>query len=422
MTVHVRPQARFASAMVAAGLVSTASLLNVPGMAGVPAHPLIDVDVAYASAVTNALYGVGDGVGFLSSMVGIHADATISLPFEASLAVLAAAQNPTVAPNVLSYLVQRFVNPAVGDPIHAYPYDTEQAFAVLATLFPAPLGPSAAAPGLINDARLAFADVFNSVLGQLPDPLPGYDAVQDVMNDTVLGGTIVAGQLAVRAPLYAAWNIANYLGYLPANVEASVESAVQTPDQIPGLASNLVYGLLSPDSRVGLFGQLLDDTVNPATWLPAPIGQSTTPSTGLANQTRAAIDDVTDKLLSVLPKPVKPVAEQTPPAELPTGKTVAFGTTTASAKQANEADGDDSAATPPVPQPSGTKQVDLTQANAKQSAAKSSDSKQADAKTTSGTSKAKHRKSESIKDRVTRALTGADHTKRGGRSTAGKAG
>ena len=76
------------------------------------------MDVANASAVTDTLYGLGDGVGFLSSMVGIHVDATISLPFEATLAVMAAAQHPELAPNVLSYLVQRFVNPAVGRSDH----------------------------------------------------------------------------------------------------------------------------------------------------------------------------------------------------------------------------------------------------------------------------------------------------------------
>ena len=241
-------------------------------------------------------------------MVGIHVDAAISLPFEATLAVMAAAQHPELAPNVLSYLVQRFVNPAVGPPIAAYPWETEQAFAVLATLLPYPLGPSATQPGLVNQARLAFADVFNSVLGQLPDPMPGYDAVQDVMNDTVLGGTVVAGQLAVRAPLYMAWNAVNYLGYLPANVEATLESAVARPDQIPGLASNLVYGLLSPDARVGLVGQLLDNAVDPFTWLPKPIGQSTNPKVGLANEIRTVIDDATNGILSVLPKPVKPSA------------------------------------------------------------------------------------------------------------------
>jgi hypothetical protein len=384
MSASALSPTKLVAALMTAGVVSAASVANLPQSHGLPA---ISMDVANASAVTDALYGLGDGVGFLTSMVGIHVDATISLPFEASLALLAAAQHPALAPNVLSYLVQRFVNPAVGPPIAAYPWETEQAFAVLATLFPYPLGPSAPEPGLINEARLAFADVFNSVLGQLPDPLPGFDAVQGVTDDTVLGGTIVAGQLAARAPLYMAWNIANYLGYLPANLEATVESAFQTPDQIPGLASNLGYGLLSPDAKVGLLGQLLDNAVNPATWLPAPIGRSTNPNVGAANEIRTAINDTTNALLSVLPTPVKPSAAQDPPAELPTGTSAAYG---------------DDAATASL------KSVE------KRSASTTSKDQEAPASSTDaavGSTKATDRKSESIKDRLTRALTRGDHDK-----------
>jgi hypothetical protein len=385
MSASVRPQTQFAAALIAAGVVSAAAVV------GMPQHPALSIDVANASAVTDTLYGLGDGVGFLSSMVGIHVDATVSLPFEATLALLAAAQHPELTPNVLSYLVQRFVNPSVGDPIHAYPYDTEQAFAVLATLFPYPLGPSATQPGLVNEARLAFADVFNSVLGQLPDPLPGYDAVQDVMNDTVLGGTIEAGQQAVRAPLYMAWNTANYLGYLPANVEATVESAIATPNQIPGLASNLVYGLLVPDPKVGLVGQLLDNAVDPFTWLPKPIGQSADPDVGLANQTRKVIDAAANGLLSVLPKPVKPTAAQSPPANLPTGASTGFGddATTSSAK-ASEKSGKSTA-------------LSIRSVLAPRAGVKSTPDAEV------GPSKAKHRKDASIKDRVTRALTRVTH-------------
>jgi hypothetical protein len=387
MSVQVRPQTKFAAALVAAGVVSAASVVGMPEPHGLPT---LSIDVANASAVTDTLYGLGDGVGFLSSMVGIHVDATVSLPFEAALALLAAAQHPELTPNVLSYLVQRFVNPAVGDPIHAYPYDTEQAFAVLATLFPYPLGPSATQRGLINEARLAFADVFNSVLGQLPDPLPGYDAVQDVMDDTVLGGTVEAGQQAVRAPLYMAWNTANYFGYLPANVEATVESAIATPNQIPGLASNLVYGLLAPDAKVGLVGQLLDNAVDPFTWLPKPIGQSTDPDAGLANQTRKAIDAAANGLLSVLPKPVKPSAAQSPPANLPTGASNGFGENAAAPlAKASE-------------QPSKSPALSIRSLVAPGAGAKS----KSDAE---GPSKAKHRKDGSIKDRVTRALTRVTH-------------
>ena len=384
MSISALSPTKLMAALMTVGVVSTTSVAHLPEP---QVLPTIRMDVANMSAVTDALYGLGDGVGFLTSMVGIHVDATISLPFEATLVALAAAQDPAVTPSALSYLVQRFVNPSVGDPIHAYPYDTEQAFAVLATLFPYPLGPNATDPGLVNEARVAFADAFNSVLGQLPDPIPGYDAVQDVMNDTVLGGTVTAIQLAVRAPLYMAWNIANYLGYLPANVEATLESAAADPGQIPGLASNLVYGLLSPDPKVGLFGQLLDDAVHPATWLPAPIGQSTNPNTGLANEIRTAIDDATNGILSGLPTPVKPSAAQDPPAELPTGTSAGYGAdaVTVSLK--------------PVEKPNTS--TTLTDHDA---LASSTDA-------TVGSSKATHRQAEPGKGRLSRAQTRGDHDK-----------
>ncbi|MET0475463.1 MAG: hypothetical protein ABW001_12600 [Mycobacterium sp.] len=302
MSVSARPQTKFAAALLAAGVVSAASMTSIP------AHRSIDIDVANASAITDALYGLGQGVGVASSLVGIHVDAAISLPFEATLALMAAGQHPELAPNILSYLVQRFVNPAVGPPINAYPWYTEQTFAVIASLLPYPLGPSATDPGFVNEARLAFADAFNSVLGQLPDPLPGFAAVNDVMHDTLLGRSVVAGQLAVRAPLYMAWNTVDYLGMLPANLEAAFESAIQTPNQIPGLISYLVHGLLSPDPTVGLLGRLLDNVVDPFTWLPGPIGYSSDTQVGLANQIRNLVVGVMNGLLSVLPTPVRPSA------------------------------------------------------------------------------------------------------------------
>jgi hypothetical protein len=302
MSVSARPHTRFAAALVAAGVVSAATVVRMPE------PPAISADVANASVITDALYGLGLGVGVLSSTVGIHVDATISLPFEATLAVLAAAEHPELGPNVLSYLVQRFVNPAVGGPIDAYPWEFRQTIAVLAGLLPYPLGPSASEQGFILAASQAVADAFNGVLGQLPDSLPGLAAVNDVKHDTVLGRTVVAGQLAARAPLYAVWNTVNYLGMLPANLVAAFESALQTPTQIPGLISYLVHGLLSPDPEVGLLGKLLNNVVDPFTWLPGPIGQTSDTAVGLANQIRNVIAGVVNGLLSFLPPPVRPSA------------------------------------------------------------------------------------------------------------------
>ena len=305
MNPLVRQQPRLAATLIAAGVVTASSVVSVPAHREIPT---ITANVAYASAVTDALVDFGKGVEVVNSLVGIHVDATISVPFEATLAVMAAARYPELAPSVLSFLVQRFVNPIVGDPIHAYPYDTELTVARLAELLPYPLGPSATEPGLLLDGGRIFAEVFNSVLGQLPDPIPGFEAVNAVMNDTTLGGVIVAAHLLTRAPMNIAWNTANYLGYLPATVEATFESALADPAQLPGLVSNLVYGLLSPDPQVGLFGKLLNNAADPFTWLPAPVGYSSDAAAGLTNGTRGAIADAMNAFLSALPAPVTPSA------------------------------------------------------------------------------------------------------------------
>ncbi|MCV7420575.1 hypothetical protein H7K45_08485 [Mycobacterium yunnanensis] len=317
MIVHAGSPTRLAAALLAAGVMSAAATVAFPEPQRLPA---VTVDVADAAAITDAFVSLGKSVQVLTSLVGIHVDATISVPFEATLAVMAAQQHPELTPNVLSYLVQRFVNPSVGPPVTSYPWETEQTAALVASLLPYPLGPSSTDPGLVNEARLAFAAAFDSVLGRLPDLMPGYDAVRSAMNDSGLGGTVVAGQLAARAPLYMAWSAVNYVGNLPANVAASVESAIVAPQQIPGLMSNLVYGLLSPDANVGLIGQLLDDAVDPFTWLPAPIGSSPAAPTGLANQVRVAIVGMLNAVLSLLPAPVTPseLPSSTAPQSRPT--------------------------------------------------------------------------------------------------------
>jgi hypothetical protein len=289
---------------VAAALVSAPMIVRPTSTA----PPTLRSDVTMTSSVTDALVDLGQGAEVASSLIGIHVDATLSLPFEATLAVLAAAQHPESSAGVLSYLVQRFVNPTVAEPIHAYPFDTELAVARLADLLPYPLGPGVDGPGLLLDGGTAFAEAFDSVLSRLGDPLPGYDAVHAVMTDTLLGGLVTAAHLAVRAPLNMAWHIANYVAYLPADVEATLESAIGQPGAVPGLVSHLLTGALSPDARVGLVGRLLDDAVDPFTWLPGPVGYASDADPGWAYGARDAVAGAVNGVLSHLPAPVTPAA------------------------------------------------------------------------------------------------------------------
>ena len=63
---------------------------------------------------------------------------------------------------------------------------------------------------------------------------------------TDIGRMVLAANLAATAPVWMLYNTVYYLGYLPANLEETLESAIRDPSEIPGLVSNLVYGLLSP--------------------------------------------------------------------------------------------------------------------------------------------------------------------------------
>jgi hypothetical protein len=93
------------------------------------------------------------------------------------------------------------------------------------------------------------------------------------------------------------YSTAYYLGYLPADLEATFESAIQNPSEIPGLVSNLAYGLLSPD--YGLLGDLLYYATAPLTTLPGPIGDL---ATAIVQGISVGIND----LLSLLPDPISP--------------------------------------------------------------------------------------------------------------------
>jgi hypothetical protein len=286
----VRPQTKFAAALVAAGVVSAASLVAVPENHGLP---VLNIDVAKASVITDALWSLGDAIDGVNSGVLYASVGGSSLPFEASTVIALAAQNPSIAPNLLSYLVQRYVNPSDAFLWVTYPWLIKtESIEPLAALLPSPLSDD------IINAVNGIANAINNALAGLPSADPGGKAVVAFL-DTDIGRTFNAANLAVTAPAYMLSNIVSYLGYLPANLEATLESAIQDPSQIPGLASNLVNMLLSADPNVGLLGILLQNATDPLTTLPGPIGE-------LANNTVTAISDSINNLLSLLPPPIAP--------------------------------------------------------------------------------------------------------------------
>src|SRR5882757_9964910 len=115
-----RPQTKFAAALLAAGVVSAASIVGVQENRDLPT---INIDVANASVITDWLWNFGDAVSGVATGVALVPYTAFNLPFDAAAAIAAAAQNPSLTPNVLSWLVQRYVNPSSDYGDYTYPWD-----------------------------------------------------------------------------------------------------------------------------------------------------------------------------------------------------------------------------------------------------------------------------------------------------------
>jgi hypothetical protein len=297
----VRPQTRFAAALVAAGVVSAASVVGVPEE--YRALPAINADVANASVITDALFDLGYAVDAVASGAAWTSDAASSLPFEAFTAIAIAAQDPSLSPNLLSWLVQRYVNPSDDYLPFTYPYEIKyDSILPLAELLPSPIGSS------IIDAVNQFADLINNALSGLPSSAPGVAATSAFWGSDV-GRVVLAANQAVTAPVWMMYETAFYLGYLPYDLEATFESAIREPSEIPGLVSNLVYYLLSPDPEYGLLGGLLYYATLPLTTLPGPIGE-------VATNLRAGIAEGINNVLSLLPAPISPTPFPSPSEQM----------------------------------------------------------------------------------------------------------
>src|SRR5689334_740988 len=176
MNANVLPlPTKLAAAFLAAGVVSSGALI-APDEAPLP---VVSADVANASVITDALYRLGDVVNGAAYGYAITQDAGSSLPFDVATAFTVAAQNPTLAPSLLSWLVNRYANPSYdyGYPsaetgYFTYPtYFREYSLEVIAGALPFPLGPASADPGLITNAANAIAQAVGGFLGGvLPDP------------------------------------------------------------------------------------------------------------------------------------------------------------------------------------------------------------------------------------------------------------
>ncbi|CAN5512029.1 hypothetical protein BH09ACT7_BH09ACT7_58430 [soil metagenome] len=298
MTISVRPRTKMLAALMAAGVVVAGTpAVTMAEHSALPA--LSTVAVQPASLITDALYSFGDAVYAGTWAIGIPVDAVISAPFDAIFSAAGALEDPQAIGSVLSFLAQRYLNPADDYPYYSYPWDfNANVLETLAGLLPYPLSQAAI------DSLTAVADGIGNVLSVLPDPTTGADLFDYNRLDTFLGSALYATQLGLLAPVYALANTATWLGYEPAVVAETIEAAFQNPADIPGLVSNLVYGVLDPDD--GLLGQVAWPFVNAASYAPPPLGWSDT-NDGLALNAYGAFSAAVNAVLgAVLPTPIVP--------------------------------------------------------------------------------------------------------------------
>ena len=305
MTASIRLMpTKLAAAALAAGVVATGVSIG----AAERAVPTVEAKVVPTSLITDALAGAGWIVDGLAGSVAIPIEALVSLPFDALTAIAISVQRPDYAPSVLSWLVNRYANPAESYPYYTFPWDFKaNAIGNIAFGLPYPVGPSATQPGLINGIADGIANVIGAALGGLPDPATGV-AATDAFWATTPGRILTSLNNVPLAPVWAAWDVVDYVGFLPYNVAATIEAAIKTPQEIPGLLSNLVYGLLGSDTEGGLAGNLIGDLSYPLTTLPGPVGQ-------FATALVANIQQGLDNLLANLPMPVPPALASTAAAK-----------------------------------------------------------------------------------------------------------
>ncbi|AKK25933.1 hypothetical protein AB431_03575 [Mycobacterium sp. EPa45] len=263
------------------------------------------------SFVTDALYGAGDVVSAVAEAVSIGTDLALGLnyywddsdfgagvPVNPVFLAAAALQNPGSA---VSYLAQLLLNPSDNYANYTYPWYFKTAVVdPLVALLPTALASA------VSNAVNGVADGINDAFGALPDPTAAVTALAD-MYSTPAGRAVYAVQNAIALPVTLLTAVTYYLAYLPASVEATAESAIQNPAEIPGLLSKLVYNALDPDLYDGLLGNLSYNLIKPALFLPAPIGESSLGAhDGLAWNLYDGFATAVNGLLSRLPAPITP--------------------------------------------------------------------------------------------------------------------
>ncbi|MGV0850573.1 hypothetical protein [Mycolicibacterium phlei] len=298
MKAFARPlPTKLAAAIVAAGVASTGAVVALPDDR--VTTPVISAEVEPASFITDALYTFGNVVSGTVGMISTLADVQTSLPFELSTVGLIAVnlEDPMLRDSLFSWAIQRYLNPSDNYPYGSFAWDFKSELEFALDFLPPSL--YTAAYNAINEIADAIGETFATAL---TNPVFGEMATSAFWFDDPLGQTIYAARLAAIAPIYLNYNVVDYFAYLPALLEATFESALRDPSEIPGLISNLIYSAVAPYSLTG-YWSLLDGVVYPLVApiiaLPGPFGDITE---GILQGVQNVIADVLD----LLPTPVEP--------------------------------------------------------------------------------------------------------------------
>lgn len=294
MFAQARPiPTRLAAAAVAAGVAVAGVPALVTGEAPPEVYRPAAADVLPASAITDLLYRISEDVSAIRSGFALPAEAAVGLAVDAFSSALIAAGNPALLPSLVSYLIQRAVNPG-GDAAYVVgSYPLLYRMLVLDRLV-------SEIPGIGPALVRLLAEVSNSVgdaiAAQLPDAYPAVLAMRDFV-PSPRGLVLQAVRAGLLVPVWIAGAALYRLSRLPADAEAAFEAALLNPADFPGLMSYLVRRLVGSN---GLLGDVISSVMEPIQTLPRPIG-------AWGSEARVAmLDRVNAVLDTVLPAEVEP--------------------------------------------------------------------------------------------------------------------
>lgn len=288
MSTAIRPCINSSVALLVAGAVAATPIVMLPAHQAAPA--LSTVAVRPASSITDALNLFGDLVDFGFDVVSAPVIGIDGLPEFAIAAGVVALKHPGLAPSALSALVQLALNPA---------YPGAAGFVLLNLELVKNFLPPTLGPSVSKDLQNSAATIGGLFTG-LPDPTTGFAAMASFLKAPGPAQVLSAVTQVVPSALAVTHMVVSWAAHLPGTLEATVESAIRTPGQIPGLLSNLVTGVLG---QTGLLANVAQNLELPLVMLPKPIGGNT----GLvATFVQNVVNGVSSFVGHLLPTPVTP--------------------------------------------------------------------------------------------------------------------